>query len=304
MENGANLTAMLVFARVVELQSFSEAARALGLSKSHVSREIARLELRLGIRLLQRTTRRLALTELGQAYYPYCVRMLAEVQRAEAFVQQVHQQPAGHVRLQAPVTFGCQCIVPVLNRFLRRHLHINVDLDLTDRSHVRLDDQADLADLADLAIVIRSRSPQQGNFRVLSEIEWGLYAAPAYLAQRPAITHPEMLPRHDLLMFHGPAHTAALPFRRDKQRLALDVRSRFRANNSMALLNAALAGSGIAYLPSYMAQEAMARGDIQQLLPEWQMDRLQSYLLLHDTPEPASPVTLLCDALVAALNTG
>ncbi|KGD71674.1 LysR family transcriptional regulator [Pantoea agglomerans] len=298
MENGANLTAMLVFARVVELQSFSEAARALGLSKSHVSREIARLELRLGIRLLQRTTRRLALTELGQAYYPYCVRMLAEVQRAEAFVQQVHQQPAGHVRLQSPVTFGCQCVVPVLNRFLRRHLHINVDLDLTDRSHDRLDDQADLA------IVIRSRSPQQGNFRVLSEIEWGLYAAPAYLAQRPAITHPEMLPRHDLLMFHGPAHTAALPFRRDKQRLALDVRSRFRANNSMALLNAALAGSGIAYLPSYMAQEAMARGDIQQLLPEWQMDRLQSYLLLHDTPEPASPVTLLCDALVAALNTG
>lgn len=296
MENGANLTAMLVFARVVELQSFSEAARALGWSKSHVSREIARLELRLGIRLLQRTTRRLALTELGQAYYPYCVRMLAEVQRAEAFVQQVHQQPAGHVRLQAPVTFGCQCVVPVLNRFLRRHLHINVALDLTDRNHDRLDDQTDLA------IVIRSRSPQQGHFRVLSEIEWGLYAAPAYLSQRPAITHPEMLPRHDLLLFHGPAHTAALPFRRDKQRLALDVRSRFRANNSMALLNAALAGSGIAYLPSYMAQEAVARGEIQQLLPEWQMDRLQSYLLLHDACELASPVTLLCDALVAALN--
>ncbi|MBS6033174.1 MAG: LysR family transcriptional regulator [Pantoea sp.] len=295
MENSANLTAMLVFARVVELQSFSEAARALGWSKSHVSREIARLELRLGIRLLQRTTRRLALTELGQAYYPYCVRMLAEVQRADAFVQQLHQQPAGNVRLQAPVTYGCQCVVPVLNRFLRRHLHINVDLDLTDRNRDTLDDQIDVA------IVIRSRPPQQGNFRVLSDIEWGLYAAPGYLAQRPAIEHPEMLPRHDLLLFHGPAHTAALPFRRDKQRLALDVRSRFRANNSMALLNAALASSGIAYLPSYMAQEAVSRGDIQQLLPEWQMDRLQSYLLLRETLQPASPVSLLCDTLIAAL---
>lgn len=295
MENSANLTAMLVFARVVELQSFSEAARALGWSKSHVSREIARLELRLGIRLLQRTTRRLALTELGQAYYPYCVRMLAEVQRADAFVQQLHQQPAGNVRLQAPVTYGCQCVVPVLNRFLRRHLHINVDLDLTDRNRDTLDGQIDVA------IVIRSRPPQQGNFRVVSDIEWGLYAAPGYLAQRPAIEHPEMLPRHDLLLFHGPAHTAALPFRRDKQRLALDVRSRFRANNSMALLNAALAGSGIAYLPSYMAQEAVSRGDIQQLLPEWQMDRLQSYLLLRETLQPASPVSLLCDTLIAAL---
>ncbi|WP_312056365.1 LysR family transcriptional regulator [Pantoea brenneri] len=298
MENSANLTAMLVFARVVELQSFSEAARALGWSKSHVSREIARLELRLGIRLLQRTTRRLSLTELGQAYYPYCVRMLAEVQRADAFVQQLHQQPAGNVRLQAPVTYGCQCVVPVLNRFLRRHLHINVDLDLTDRNRDTLDDQVDVA------IVIRSRPPQQGNFRVLSDIEWGLYAAPGYLAQRPAIDHPEMLPRHDLLLFHGPAHTAALPFRRDKQRLALDVRSRFRANNSMALLNAALAGSGIAYLPSYMAQEAVSRGDIQQLLPEWQMDRLQSYLLLRETLQPASPVSLLCDTLIAALVSG
>jgi len=135
----------------------------------------------------------------------------------------------------------------------------------------------------------------------LGDIEWGLYAAPAYLAQRPPVTHPDMLPRHDLLMFHGPAHTAALPFRRDKQRLAIDVRSRFRANNSMALLNAAQAGSGIAYLPSYMAQAALARGEITQLLAEWQMDRLQSYLLLKEA-QPAAPVSLLCDALVAALS--
>ncbi|WP_409075145.1 LysR family transcriptional regulator [Pantoea sp. C3] len=295
MDNSDNLTAMLLFARVVELKSFTEAARALGLSKSHVSREIARLEVRLGIKLLQRTTRKMALTELGQAYYPFCMRMLAEMHRADAFVQQMHQELTGNVRLQAPVTYGCQCIVPLLNRFLRRHLHINIDLDLTDRNSDEISDQVDVA------IVIRARAPQQGNFRVLSDIDWGLYAAPGYLMQHPAISHPDMLPRHDLLMFHGPAHTAALPFRRDKQRLVVEVRSRFRANNSMALLNAALAGSGIAYLPSYMAQEAVARGEIQQLLPEWQMDRLQSYLLLRDAEQPTSPISLLCDTLINAL---
>lgn len=295
MDNSDNLTAMLLFARVVELKSFTEAARALGLSKSHVSREIARLEVRLGIKLLQRTTRKMALTELGQAYYPFCMRMLAEMHRADAFVQQMHQELTGNVRLQAAVTYGCQCIVPLLNRFLRRHLHINIDLDLTDRNSDEISDQVDVA------IVIRARAPQQGNFRVLSDIDWGLYAAPGYLMQHPAISHPDMLPRHDLLMFHGPAHTAALPFRRDKQRLVVEVRSRFRANNSMALLNAALAGSGIAYLPSYMAQEAVARGEIQQLLPEWQMDRLQSYLLLHDAEQPTSPISLLCDTLINAL---
>ena len=295
MDNSDNLTAMLLFARVVERQSFSEAARSLGLSKSHVSREIARLEVRLGIKLLQRTTRKMALTELGQTYYAFCTRMLEEMHRAEAFVQQVHQQPVGNVRLIAPVTFGCQCVVPTLNRFIRRHLHINVDLELTDRIPDCVTDNFDVA------IVIRQRAPEGVSARVLSEIEWGLYAAPDYLAQRAAVTHPDMLPRHDLLLFHGAAHTAALPFRRDKQRLAIEVRSRFRANNSMALLNAALAGAGIAYLPAYMAQEALARGEIQQLLPEWQMDRFQSYLLLKETQRPASPVTLLCDSLIAAL---
>jgi len=294
MDHRDNLTAMLLFARVVERQSFSEAARSLHLSKSHVSREIARLEVRLGMKLLQRTTRKVVLTELGQAYYPFCTRLLAEMHRADAFVQQVHHLPAGNVRLQAPVTFGCQCVVPTLNAFLRRHIHINVDLELSSSD----DPQPD----ADVAIVIRTRAPEAENYRELSSIDWGLYATPDYLAAHPPIDHPERLSRHDLLLFHGPAHTAALPFRRDKQRLALDVHSRFRANNSMALLNAALAGTGIAYLPAYMTQDALARGEIQQVLPEWQMDRLHSYLLLKALPQPSSPITLLCDALVKALG--
>jgi DNA-binding transcriptional LysR family regulator len=298
MDNSDNLTAMMLFARVVERQSFSEAARTLGVSKSYVSREIARLEIRLGIKLLQRTTRKVALTELGQAYYPFCTRLLDEMHRADAFVQQVHQLPAGNVRLQAPVTFGCQCVVPTLNHFIRRHIHINVDLELTDR--INEDPQTS----ADVAIVIRQRAPEVPDYRELNTIDWGLYAAPDYLAAHPPIDHPERLTRHDLLLFHGPAHTAALPFRRDKQRLALDVRSRFRANNSMALLNAALAGTGIAYLPAYMTQESLARGEIVQVLPEWQMDRLHSYLLLKNQPEPSSPVTLLCDALITALGDG
>ncbi|QDY40702.1 LysR family transcriptional regulator [Candidatus Pantoea soli] len=296
MDHSDNLTAMLLFACVVERQSFSEAARVLGVSRSHVSREIARLEVRLGIRLLQRTTRKVVLTELGQAYYPFCTRMLEELHRADAFVQQVHQLPAGNVRLQAPITFGCQCVVPVLNAFIRRHIHINVDLELTPGDDAQPD--------ADVAIVIRPRAPEAATARQLCSIDWGLYASPHYLAHHPVIDHPERLTRHDLLLFHGPAHTAALPFRRDKQRLALDVRSRFRANNSMALLNAALAGTGIAYLPAYMTQAALARGEIEQVLPEWQMDRLHSYLLLKAQPQPSSPVALLCDALIAALADG
>ncbi|HAB73704.1 MAG TPA: LysR family transcriptional regulator, partial [Pantoea sp.] len=188
MDNSENLTAMMMFARVVECRSFSEAARALGLSKSHVSREIARLEVRLGFKLLHRTTRNMALTELGQAYYPFCTRMLAEMHRADTFVQQLHQNVAGSVRLQAPVTYGCQCVSPALNLFLRRHIHINVDLDLTDRGGDELENQVDIV------VAIRARAPQGAHVRLLGDIEWGLYAAPDYLAQRPPVTHPDMLP--------------------------------------------------------------------------------------------------------------
>jgi DNA-binding transcriptional LysR family regulator len=294
MNPGDNLTAMLLFAHVAEQQSFSEAARILGVSKSYVSREIARLEVRLGIKLLQRTTRHVALTGHGQAYYPFCLRMLDELHQADAFVQQLHQLPAGNLRLQAPVTFGCQCVAPVVDAFIRRHIHLHVDLDLTTSEDPHPD--------ADVAIVVRSRAPQGGAWRELSIIDWSLYATPGYLAAHPLIDHPRTLTRHNLLLFHGPAHTAALPFRRDKQRLALEVRSRFRANNSMALLNAALAGGGIAYLPSYMTREALARGDIQPVLSDWQMDRFHSYLLLKEQPQPSSPVTQLCDALITALQ--
>ncbi len=295
MDNSNNLTAMMLFAHVAERQSFSEAARVLGVSKSYVSREIARLEVRLGIRLLQRTTRRVVLTELGQAYYPFCLRMLDELHQADAFVQQIHQQPAGNIRLQAPVTFGCQCVAPVVDTFIRQHIHLHVDLQLTS-------DEPDPD--ADVAIVIRSRAPEGVAWRELSTIDWGLYATADYLASHPAITHPRHLTRHNLLLFHGPAHTAALPFRRDKQRLALDVRSRFRANNSMALLNAAVAGGGIAYLPSYMTQDALARGAIQPILSDWQMDRFYSYLLLKAHPQLSSPANQLCDALIMALHNG
>ncbi|QKJ87884.1 LysR family transcriptional regulator [Paramixta manurensis] len=296
MDETENLTAMLLFARVVETQSFSEAARTLGLSKSHVSREIARLEVRLGIRLLQRTTRRLALTELGHAYYHFCTRVRDEMTQASDFVRQVHQQPAGNVRLIAPVTFGCQCVVPALNGFIAAHVHINVDLELTDRA-VEVDQ-----DNFDIAIVVRQRAPESGYFRLLSEIEWGLYAAPAYLLNRSPVSHPTMLARHDLLLFHGAAQTASLAFRREKQRITIAARSRFRANNSMALLNAALAGNGIAWLPSYMTREALQQGRIERVLPEWRLDRFQSYLLLKHPQMPSSPVSLLCDSLVMALS--
>lgn len=292
-----NMTAMMVFARVVETLSFTEAAHSLGLSKSFISKEIAQLEIRLGVKLLERTTRRIVVTEVGRAWYQFCARALQEVNGADAFIRDYHQQPAGNLSLIAPVNFGRQCILPLLNRFVAQHIHVQVDLDLTDRP-------VDLHnDRYDLAIVVAQAPPSVAAFHPLMQIEWGLFAAPDYAGLQKNITHPQQLPRHDYLLFRGPAHTLSLPFRQGKQKLNIDVRSRFRINNSEALLSAAIGGAGIAYLPCYITQNALQQNQLVRLLPDWQMDTYYSYLVVRQPEHPRALVAMFCQQLQAALAT-
>lgn len=270
MSDFENLHGMIIFARVVETLSYTEAAKTLGLAKSSVSKEISALEVRLGAKLLQRTTRRIQVTEVGMTYYHYCYRILHEVKSADLFIRQFHEEPTGSLRVVAPVTFGCQCIVPVLNSFVAGNIHVSIDLDLTDRP-VNLED-----DHFDIAIAIPRDLPDHRHYRPLIDIAWGLYAAPGYLSKLNAIASPDDLPRQDFILFRGPAHTISLPFRKEKQKKDIEVRSRFRANNSIALLNSAVAQTGIAYLPNYIAQEAVESGRLVQILPDWEMDIYKS----------------------------
>ncbi|ARJ44254.1 LysR family transcriptional regulator [Pantoea alhagi] len=289
-----NITAMMVFARVVETQSFTEAANSLGLSKSFISKEIAQLEIRLGVKLLERTTRRMVVTEVGRAWYQFCARALQEVQGADAFIRDYHQQPAGNLSIIAPVNFGRRCIVPSLNAFVAQHIHVQVDLDLTDRP---VDLQQERYDLA----VVVGQTPPAANFHQLTQIEWGLFAAPDYPVAQTPVSHPQQLPRHDYLLFRGAAHTLSLPFRQGKQKLNIDVHSRFRINNSEALLSAAIAGAGIAYLPCYITHEAQQQRQLVRLLPDWQMDDYYSYLVVRQSARPRALVAMFCQQLQAAL---
>lgn len=296
MQQGENLQAMYIFARVVEQQSFSLAAGVLGISTATVSREIAALENRLAMKLLHRTTRKVSVTECGLLYYRYCESLSRQVSAADDFIHRMHSQPAGQVRLVAPVTYGCQCIVPVLQPFMQQNIHVRVDLELNDREPDMIHDDIDVA------IVVRQRPPDQGLSQPLSVIPWGLYATEAYLDRHPVLTSPEQLSRHQLLTFHGPAHQAALSFRKEKKRIEVNAVSRFRANNSMALLTAACAGAGIACLPSYMVHQALAEGTLRPVLPEWQLPGHHSYLLRKVQETFSSPVTRLCDLLTEKLR--
>lgn len=291
MNNIDNLVSMVVFARVVETLSFTAAARVLQLSKSSVSREVAKLEIRLGTQLLRRTTRKIEVSEVGQSYYQYCQRILNEVKNAERFIRNFHEEPIGSLKIVAPVSFGSQYIVPVLNNFIAANIHVNVDLDLTDRPVTITKDHYDIA------IIIDRDVPEHPLAKYLADISWGLYATPEYMLRYPDIEKPEDLPRGDYILFRGPAHTISLPFRREKHKADIEVRSRFRANNSVALMSFALAGSGIAYLPDYIAKEALSAGKLLRLLSGWQMDCCQVWMLFKSEHTLSSRIRHFADEL-------
>ncbi|AOM41113.1 LysR family transcriptional regulator [Xenorhabdus hominickii] len=296
MNNVENLTSMVIFARVVETLSFTEAAKSLRLSKSSVSREISQLEVRLGTQLLNRTTRKIQVTEVGLSYYQYCSRILNEAKSAERFIRNFHEEPMGNLRLIAPVSFGSQCIVPALNHFIAKNIHVSVDLELTDRILNATDDNYDIA------IVVGREMPEHPLIMPLIDITWGLYATPDYISQFSSIEKPEDLPRYDYLLFRGPAHTISLPFRKERQKLDIEVRSRFRINNSVALMSSALAGAGIAYLPDYITHEAVATGKLIRLLPEWNMDIYQAWMMFKSENTLSSRVQLFADTLQQKLR--
>lgn len=295
MQQPDQFAAMAVFARIVERRSFTAAAQDLGLSKSALSKEMARLETALGVTLLRRTTRRVDVTEVGRAYYGYCARMVGEMKSAGAFLKQFQEEPFGNLRLTAPVTFGNRVIVPLLASFIGGYPHVQVDLELTDRA-------VDVAEEGvDVAIVISRERPEQLSSVALGPVAWGLYAAPGYLAQHPQIRTPQHLVRHGFLSFRASTLSPALSLHQGKRRVELKLRYLLRSNNSISLMQAARLGVGIAYLPRYVAREALEDGSLRQLLPEWGSEQRTAYACYQESRYLSPRVRLFVEHLTRHL---
>jgi DNA-binding transcriptional LysR family regulator len=251
-----------IFARVVTAKSMSAAAREVNLSPAVISKRIRRLEERLGVRLLQRTTRQLSLTEAGQGFYERVISILASVEDAEAWVSSGAAGARGTLRVSAPTSFGRMHIAPHLKRFLDRNAMVTVDLVLTDSFVDIVGDSFDLAvriaDLQDSSLVAKRLAP---NHRVLC-------AAPAYLRERGTPSTPDDLVRH-VLMAHntdqwrleGPAH--------DGQAGVATVRvaGPLRTNSSEVVREALLAGVGIALRSTWDVGPELKSGQLVRVLP-------------------------------------
>ncbi|MBA2723493.1 MAG: LysR family transcriptional regulator [Methylibium sp.] len=272
------LRAMRVFAAVIEAGSFNGAATVLRLSPAAVTRHIAELEDHLDARLINRTTRRLALTDIGEAYLEKARQILMQVDEAEALASSAGREPRGVVRVLAPPAFAVHQIAKHLPRF--HACFPKVSLELTVPGAVQAVDESQ-----DVTILMVDDSALQGEFvaRRLARSEGILCAAPEYLLRREVPGHPRELGSHVALLPAGAARPRELTFRRSAGREPTEI---FRVVPQPSALHthhvdshyaAALAGLGIAGLPSFVVEEALLEGALVRLLPEWTVFTVMLY---------------------------
>ena len=255
---------MLVFAKVVEFESFSRAAQRLGISRSAASKHVSRLEAVLGARLLNRTTRKLSLTEAGSSVREHCRRMAAEVEASEISVQPFVSRPQGLLRVSAPGAFGRMHLVPLLPEYLALHPDISIDLVLSDQLVDLVAQQFDIA--------ISSSPLATANLirRELVPIRMAVCAAPSYLQSVGAPRRPDELHRHNCIYYASAAVRGDhWTFRQNGESHTVQVRGNFRANNSEAVRDAAINGIGVALLPTFAIWREINAGTLLRLMPDW-----------------------------------
>lgn len=252
---------MMTFAKVVETKSFSAAADALATSKSMVSKQVSTLESALGVRLLNRTTRRMSLTEIGAAYYEHCLRIAQEIEAAGATVTQLQAEPRGVLKITSPVIFASLHLAPALRTFLKRHQQVEVELNATDRV-------VDLVDEGyDLAIRITDSPTPSMVARKIAPVRWATCASPAYLKLHGTPQSAQELMQHQCLVYHGqPALRSGWRYRVGNKETTLHVSGNCRVNNSEVLLSLALDGMGIVLFPTYVLGPYLRSGRLKEIL--------------------------------------
>lgn len=253
---------MHVFSRVIERGSFSAAAEELGITASGVSRVVSRLEDRLGVRLLHRTTRRLSLTFEGETYYQRAKEILAAIDDAELEVSLGGNTPQGRLRVSSVVPFAHHCIAEALPEFTARYPKIAVEIMATDRIIDLLADGVDVAirsgQINDLSLVARK----------IGDVERGIYVSPAYLARRGVPNSPEQLTEHDCIRLTSTPSGHRWPFFVDGQLKVIEIESRLSADNAIVALQIALAGGGMVRTSNLTIGAAVRDGRLVQVLTD------------------------------------
>lgn len=288
---------MEVFLAIAEGGAIAAAARALRVTPSAVSKQIGRIERRLGVRLVERTTRSLRLTDAGARYADHARRVVAAVAAAEADVQAEGAALRGLVRASAPTLLGQEILAPIVARFVLAHPEVSVELDLADRF-------VDLAaDPIDVAIRVAPRLPaSQLTARRIGQIRWLIVASPDYVSRRGAPRRPEDLADHACLdLAHAPDR-ARWRLSAGGRAVTVAVRGPLVSSSMVALHRGALAGAGIAQLPAYLVRADLAAGRLVRVLDDAELPRRAVFALQPSRALVPPRVRAFADFLAAEVR--
>lgn len=287
------LTEITAFAKVVQTGSFAEAARQMHVSPTIISRHVRELEEWLGVRLLNRTTRHVALTEIGHIVYERCVEALAQFQILEETASDWRGAPRGTLRVSAPLIFGGTVLAAKLPEFLARYPHIHVDLTLTDRFVDLVEDGQDIA------LILGDLPDSSAMMRMLGHLRGGLYASPDYLAKNGRPTKIADLLEHECISYTSLGECWTIVDEAKKIH-SLKVSGQLRTNSATVVVAGLIHGQGIGLVPNYMANEAVAAGTLEKLLPDCEPPAIAVRAIYHPGRYQAAKLPVFIDFLVSA----
>ncbi len=285
------LGAMNAFAKVVALGSFAEAARTLGSTRSAVSKTVMELEHVLGVRLLDRTTRRVRTTEAGLSYYERCVDILARVEETEMQVSSLQAEPKGVLKVNGPTSFGALYLGPAVADFMASYPELKIELAVTDRFIDPIEEGVDvtvrIAELTDSSLIARKLAPARRAFVV----------SPSYVARHGAPQAPEDLARHACLTY---GHTTTLQrwrIVRNGEAVMVPIHSVLCSNNGDVLRSAALSGRGVAILPTFLVGPDIEAGRLETVLDRFPQPELGVHALYASNRYLAAKIRAFVDFL-------
>jgi DNA-binding transcriptional LysR family regulator len=286
--------AMESFVAVAQLGSFVQAADKLGVSKAMVSRNVSELEAGLGVRLMQRTTRRLSLSEAGTEYLQRCVNILGELEDANAAVSASAAQAQGLLKVTAPLTFGIRQLAPLWGEFLRVHPRVELEVSLNDRMVDLIEEGYDLAvrigQLASSTLVARR----------LTSTRLMLCASPRYLQQGPPIRELEDIAHHDVIAYTYLATGDQWSFNGPRGPRSIVVHPRLRSNSGDTCCAAALADQGIVFQPGFLVRDDLKAGRLVEILPQYVGPDLDVSAVYPSRHHLSRKVRAMVEFLVAA----
>lgn len=296
MGPATDLNDVMVFARVARERSFTRAAESLGMPKSTVSERVARLEARLGVRLLERTTRSLRLTASGTAYFARVSRIAHELEEADAAVTADHKTARGLLRVASPLLFAQVFLADVVSEYLARFPEVQVELVVADRAFDVV------AEDLDVAVHVLGGMDAQVVARKLGIGERQCVASPSYLAVRGTPQSPHDLADHDCLAA-GPSRQVVWAFDRDGGTHAVSLVARYAVSSVELVHRAAVAGHGITVLPSFLCASDVAAGQLVRVLDAWSPGEVAVHLVYPSHRHLSARVRTFVDLVVERLPT-